>query len=391
MNKHIKIFSILFLYLIVMFTLDKVYSQPCEISYTKYSITKGLSQSSVYSIVQDDKGYIWLGTQDGLNRFDGYEFDKIRIEKHGNNIPVNIINCIEKDYFGNLWIGTYMGLFIYDLSKESFIYHEFPNNEVLFERKTITGLFSDSLFMYAISEDGLLRVNLNDTTSELIYPIKSKERSILPFVRNPITGTSDSILFCINKRLYIYSKSKDSIWFNSKYDGMEIITFFKHKGLIMSGTARIKDFKEDVLFRGKTIYTFERVKDEIWVGTDDGIWSIDTLFKESSIKKIKNFPEDKYFDFYIDKSDNLWIATFNNGVLVYDLKNKKFKKGKKTDYEVMSIYKNYDTTWIGTRDKGLLIYKNGKQIIERKTAELGKFVNVIENINNEIWISSSDI
>lgn len=79
------------------------------------SVTDGLSQMSVVAIAQDDEGFLWFGTRDGLNRYDGYEFRIFRHELHDStSISDSYIRCMANDRHGRLWIGTANGVNRYD-------------------------------------------------------------------------------------------------------------------------------------------------------------------------------------------------------------------------------------------------------------------------------------
>ena len=81
----------------------------------------GLSQNSVVAIHQDKLGQVWIGTRDGLNKYDGVEFKVYRHQKENeNSISNNGILCIEEDKDGFIWVGTSFGLNRYDPKKDSF-------------------------------------------------------------------------------------------------------------------------------------------------------------------------------------------------------------------------------------------------------------------------------
>ncbi len=92
-----------------------------DIRFRAFGVAKGLSQSSVCALLQDHQGFLWLGTQDGINRFDGYNF---RVFKHdparADSLPDNWINCFAEDRAGNLWVGTRSGLARFDPRTERF-------------------------------------------------------------------------------------------------------------------------------------------------------------------------------------------------------------------------------------------------------------------------------
>jgi ligand-binding sensor domain-containing protein len=93
-----------------------------NIRFRRLSVEDGLSQSTVNCVLQDHEGFIWLGTQDGLNRYDGYSFKVYRHNSHDSlSISDNYINSVFEDSRGRLWIGTYSGgLNVYDRDRDAF-------------------------------------------------------------------------------------------------------------------------------------------------------------------------------------------------------------------------------------------------------------------------------
>ena len=100
-----------------------LFAQPESIKFTHFNAKDGLSQNSVHSILQDSKGFLWIGTKDGINRYDGYGFKHY---KHNYNdtlsLSDNFIRSIYEDKQERLWIGTeYGGLNFYNREKDKFI------------------------------------------------------------------------------------------------------------------------------------------------------------------------------------------------------------------------------------------------------------------------------
>src|SRR5690606_16594232 len=111
----------------------------------KFGITEGLSHGVVNTIAQDKKGFIWLGTEDGLNRFDGYGFSPFKFDSH-SDVPFhdNYIQSILTDKQGNLWVSSRRGLYKFDLSTEKFF--SFVNDKP----------YSNDISFIANSSDGNL-------------------------------------------------------------------------------------------------------------------------------------------------------------------------------------------------------------------------------------------
>ena len=92
---------------LIFILLSKSYSQIDDLQFERISIESGLSQSSVLCIYQDHKNFMWFGTYEGLNRFDGYSF-KVFKANPGNphSLSNNNVECILEDHLGVIWVGT---------------------------------------------------------------------------------------------------------------------------------------------------------------------------------------------------------------------------------------------------------------------------------------------
>ena len=89
--------------------------------FTHYQVENGLSNNAVICSLQDRQGFLWFGTKDGLNRFDGYSFKVFRNDADDpKSIGSNFIYCLHEDPKGGLWVGCDRGLFRYEAATESF-------------------------------------------------------------------------------------------------------------------------------------------------------------------------------------------------------------------------------------------------------------------------------
>ena len=122
-----KVTHYLFLILIGCFYSAKLIAQD-HIQFKNYTINDGLSQSYVSCVAQDDLGALWIGTQDGINRFNGKEFEVFTADK-GYDISNEFIITVKKDTKGNVWFGTYDGLIKYNLYSELFQSYSLENKE----------------------------------------------------------------------------------------------------------------------------------------------------------------------------------------------------------------------------------------------------------------------
>ena len=110
-------------FLLILISLGISYSQlnPPPVTFQHVSLKEGLSQSTVYDIKQDQFGYIWIATADGLNRYDGYKFVVYRHNPDDSlSLPSNTVNSILLDKNNDMWIGTGLGLAKYIHARNSF-------------------------------------------------------------------------------------------------------------------------------------------------------------------------------------------------------------------------------------------------------------------------------
>ncbi len=145
------------------------FAQSQNIRFEHLTSEKGLSHSYVRCILQDNQGFMWFGTFDGLNKYNGYNF---RVYRHNykdpGSITANIIYSLYEDSRGNLWIGTAEGLCLYDRDRDVFINYNKKNGynlgssdiRAIFEDSQGNlwiGTYEDGLFLFDFKNDELIR------------------------------------------------------------------------------------------------------------------------------------------------------------------------------------------------------------------------------------------
>ena len=132
------------------------------------SVQNGLSQNTVNAILQDKQGFMWFGTKDGLNRYDGLSFRKFKHDNRSRqSIGNNFITALYEDAEGNIWIGTDVGLYVYYPEKDSFLHFTELSLEGTRVEHTVTAISGDNqgcvwmavesqgLFCYDLEKDQL--------------------------------------------------------------------------------------------------------------------------------------------------------------------------------------------------------------------------------------------
>ncbi|RPJ25395.1 MAG: PAS domain S-box protein [Chloroflexi bacterium] len=178
------------------------------IRFEHLSIEDGLSQNAGLAIFQDSKGYLWIGTQDGLNRYDGYSF---KIYKHDpddpNSISHNSILALEEDTDGYLWIGTWGGgLNRFDPAAETFShYRNDPDEPSSLSNDTVTSIKQDSSgVLWVGTLGGLNRYN----------PLSNKFDHFKNDANDPDSLSSDAISV-------IFEDSHNQLWIGTGANGIE--------------------------------------------------------------------------------------------------------------------------------------------------------------------------
>ncbi len=142
----------------IMCSLPEAQSQTrALLTFEQISIEQGLSQSIVFCLLQDQKGFMWFGTEDGVNKYDGYNFTVMRHEPlDSNSLWYNDVRALCEDKEGIIWIGTfYGGLNAYDPAKEKFThYRHNPNDPNSLSHNNVRAILEDRTGALWIGTDG---------------------------------------------------------------------------------------------------------------------------------------------------------------------------------------------------------------------------------------------
>ncbi len=304
--------------------------------FNNYSINEGLSQSVVTCIVQDNANSLWVGTQEGLNKFDGKVFD-IYNSDNTKGIESENIRSAFKTIDGNLWFGTSNGLLKYDFKNETFktfsyikniplqienitsdkhgnlwlasltsglLMFDTKNNKfysysfLLPSRKVQTVFYSENGDLFVNTEDkGLFQCNIKNKTAQKInIPYKQGARGIILKITS---CESEKILICTTLGVYEYSPNSHSIFlkFKKLYKdfgniGVSDVLLTKNKNWVIAsannGLFTIKNdgyifnssediFQKNALINNKTTAFFKDKQGTYWIGTDRGLSSFNPM------------------------------------------------------------------------------------------------------------------
>ena len=300
------------------------YAQSKNLIFNNINIEQGISQSTIEAIFQDSEGYIWLGTNDGLNRYNGYEFKIYNYEEYQNSISHNGITDITEDKYGNIWVNTVSG--VNKINKKT---------EKISNYTEINGKIKE------------------DSTTEIIV---TKDNNIL-------VGTYEGLNIYNAKedRFDVILEQKDGILSSCIYSIDEDINGNIWIGTELGLNKLSKDFKVLETYPSESEIYNIFCDDEngfVWAGSDSsGLLKIDKNTKEvtqyiNDIEDENSIPANQVGVIIRDSKGNLWVGT-TNGLARYNKKNDKF-----------DVYKNK------VYDKNSLVYNDVRSIIEDREGVL---------------------
>jgi signal transduction histidine kinase/ligand-binding sensor domain-containing protein len=346
---------LLFLFLFLFFELHAVIDYEFQID-KRIILQEGLSQSRILSVLEDERGFMWFGTADGLNRYDGYTFKIFRsIFNDSTSLPNNVINSMVEDNDGNIWIGTNNGVVIFNPYLETFrSLRETDSTAIAFGANLISSCVIDKQnnIWYSTQGYGIFKVNhktfeqevflLNETDSlQLLY---INNLYIDSFNRLWIGGLTNNIVFALNV-------------YNGKVEKYHIKGFADtdHMSIIISS------FFEDNDNRiWMSCNDFDGKKGGVFF-LDDGQTSFNSYWQFVS-KKFHN----SYYDFFCtitsitgDDAGNIWAASHHGGVFKIKFGNTPiayFNQYLIKHVGVNCIYwDSRGMIWIGTNGYGIEI------------------------------------
>lgn len=414
--------NIVFLFLIISAI---AFAQKKELQFSHLTSQDGLGSNTVFTILQDSKGFLWIGTYDGLCRYDGYNFKVYRtIENDSTSISDNKIRVMCESENGDLWIGTWNnGLNKYDPKTERFTRYLYDENDRLSisDNKILSLWFDKTGYLWVGTQEGLNKYDFESQTfthyfndpgdpeslsDNAVYSI-CEERYGLLWI-----GTGKGGLNLFDKEKETFKSYKYSSIDSKTISGNWIMNLFEDRdGILWIGTASGGFCKFDkqsekfirysneakFSFCSETIWDlYEDSEGIFWIGTDNGGLSIlnringefSCYIQNSS--KPQSLNDNTITSICEDRTGILWFGTWNGGLNKYNKYEKKFTNithdsndpNSLSTNSIFSIFvDSFGDLWLGTDIAG----------INRKIRGSNKFKNYLKNLDNPNSVGSNTI
>lgn len=393
------------------------------LKFERISIAEGLSQSYVYDIIQDNNGFIWIATQDGLNRYDGKNFVYYRHDStNKSSIASNFIRKIFIDKQNIMWVGTNEGLSRYNEALDSFdnFFHQ-TNDSNSLEDNQIWDIYQDQQNDILVStKEGLHKFNREnnkfsrvrlrglDTDLKEIKTIFQDSRG------NYWLGTYDKGIYLANSALsFAISLSEDNKWdLKLNADALYDLKFIDNQYWLGTNNGLyiidedyqiIKHYTESGPDKASKILSnqvrsIEQLDDwSVWLGTGNGLNSINLLSDDVSAHQSAQHKNSLSLNLILkifkDNSNNMWLGTNGAGINTFNALNLKMQHGllnyNDLPISVIGFAESSNGTIWAASDKGFLYTIKGNKIEQDNHLQLDNLVSqLLIDKSDNLWLKT---
>ncbi|NCU06124.1 MAG: hypothetical protein GXC73_19375, partial [Chitinophagaceae bacterium] len=385
---------------------------------TRLGITNGLSNNSVRIVYQDQRGFIWLGTYDGLNRYDGNEFRVFRNKLNDStSLPHNYIYSLHEDVDHNLWVSTGQGVVKYNTTYSNFsALYGYPYQAKQPVKVTInaTAIKSDSKGTLYVATNGwgLLVKKRGEQYAweKLLQAGNTKEAR---YNVRDVAVTKDKIwLFVSGKGLCVYDEKKDAVLLvNAQVKLANCMQQNKAGQLWIGGEFGLhlydplsNTYIKQYTARAGELTTADVVsicfdkQENLWIGTDGGAVNIldpetDTFSYIAAGPETDKVSSEAVYSIIKDKEDRMWIGTIKGGCNVIDEQKNSFRTIANDPLKTNTLSSNFIYTFyedntgdilVGTEGGGLSIWNRSANTFRNYRHKNGLSSSISHNIVSSI-------
>ncbi|GHF81180.1 diguanylate cyclase [Thalassotalea marina] len=381
--------------LILLFS-SNLHANPA-FSFSKYlnadhfSPAEGLSQNYVFDVVQDHEGFLWVATQDGLNKFDGQSFTHYRNDFYDpNSIADNFIRNLHITQDGTLWIGTQNGLSRYNAEQDNFVnYRASEDNNQSLSDNLIWAVYEDKYASFNSTDKKQNTNNLWVTTQNGLHKYNSESDSFTPI---KIRKISNSEVIPLTEVKTIFQDDKGFYWISTYEQGFIIL----NKNLTLADSFK-KRIEASI---GKPINSIRDIKSDnnyYWLATDVGLHVLNKNYEKQSQFNFEGSALENSLvtEVSILEEHHYWVAT-EQGLYSVNPLNESFAKHQYeetlADRIVSLTVDTNKNLWIGTLH-GLFTVKGSKNVVKNIHSNITGHIDHIDALHyykNKVWFESDN-
>ena len=328
----------LFIAVILFFAPLISFSQYQNLEFEHFGTDQGLSDSRSICMLQDSRGFVWFGSRDGLDRYDGYSFTVYKNDAGDkNSLSSNTINGIVEAADGMLWIATWGGG-ISQFNKETEKFTQYKHN-----KNNSNSISSDLANSILLDRQGILWIGTEESGLD---SYDSKNKKFTHYVHNENNSNS----LGQNSIKYIFEDSHQNIWIGTNHKGLDL---FDQKTKTFTHFQHDEKDKRSLSSNAVNII-FEDIRHQLWIGTQSGL----NLFRPQTRdfqrfrrenKSNNSLPDDIIIALNEDDYGNLWIGTENGGLSIYNQASSMFYTYQEDERDPSSLSNN--TVWTIFKDQ----------------------------------------
>jgi ligand-binding sensor domain-containing protein/signal transduction histidine kinase/DNA-binding response OmpR family regulator len=387
--ESLRLFRVILLFIVFENVVFNQLSFAQKFHFSHLTLADGLSNGNINCITQDSIGFIWIGTNDGLNRFDG---NKIKIYTHWTSDTNSIITNTIQDLLcegDNIWVCTNKGIDFYNAEDEK--YYHIP----------IKGLSEPTnISVFNIFKDFSGKLFIATHKGLFVYNKKSNvfNRFSFPYIGFSVPNNAEIT--------WITQDRDGTYWIGTSENGVFIFNEKTNK------SAQIKHLinNTNTLINNKVFCIYEDNLHTVWIGTNEGLYAY-LKTTNSIVRYLPKIGQSNWLPHITinrimeDSRNNLWLAT-NGGLSKFNRKDSSFISFYHDDFDESSLLDNsihsmfedvQKNLWIGSGENGLNILKsqsiefeNFKKTPNNKASlNYGYVVSIIEDKFGDVWVGTN--
>lgn len=356
-----------------------------NIEFSSLNNRDGLSNSQVNAILKDKTGYVWFGTQSGLNRFDGFRMKTFLYSAtNQTSLANNYVDELQEDNEGKIWVHTSVGYCVYDPTTEQFdrkpeVWLKTINVEGVPQRLLVD---SQKNMWIQVWGKGLYYYNVKNETTYLFKYVKKPKSGCL------MDGDISSLKDVDGKLLVTYGDGMLCLLDGDKQSALWYNTFLKDHRLCGDNGA----------------YSFVENNHTFWVSTTTEAYVFNSLNRQwlstrsyLAQRGILVPVNDRIVirDLQVNVNGALWVATDHHGLFYIDFKTKACHqyvhsnvRGSIVDNSLQKVYiDNFGAVWVGSYKNGVAYYSPSSS--KFNTIPLGDVCTITQDLSGNLWCGTN--